>query len=70
MEQMDKVSGGAIYNNRGDIMDDKPFQVINDANGDILARFKTQADAEAYAKKVGIGTNQVRLSDIMKMRGH
>ncbi len=56
-DALEKVAGGMIYHNE-DITDPKrdpyrTWEVINNNNGQVMARYSTQGEACEFAKKYG-----------------
>lgn len=54
-EELDEVSGGMIFFSQGSPDYDPylPWEVINNDNGQVLAKFSTRAGAVEYAKRFG-----------------
>ena len=53
--ERDKVSGGLIFNASNIIGSDydRPFEVLDDVTGDVVARGRTYDEAVSYAKILG-----------------
>ncbi len=54
-EELEGISGGMIFNATGRPEADpfRPWEVINNDNGEILGRFSTQGEACEFAKRFG-----------------
>ena len=74
-DQLKDVNGGVIMNARGlmeaDDYDDLTWEVLDDKNGAIIARFASRQEAEAYASSQQISTRSIGLIEAMHLRaGH
>ena len=54
-EELDNISGGMIFFSQGSPDYDPylPWEVINNNNGAVLAKFSTRGEAVEYAKRFG-----------------
>ena len=74
-DQLKDVNGGVIMNARGlmeaDDYDDLTWEVLDDKNGAIIARFASRQEAEAFASSQQISTRSINLIEAMHLRdGH
>lgn len=62
----DSVAGGAVYPQGDDEM--RPYEVIDDESGEVVARFGRLDDAEAYARFCHLSDNFLFWDELRELR--
>ncbi|MBQ4483221.1 MAG: hypothetical protein II966_08325 [Lachnospiraceae bacterium] len=67
--ELDQVTGGAIFNSSGIIGADpnRNWEVLDD-RGNVMERFNNRNDAEKFARDRGVGTWEANWDMVTKMR--
>ena len=71
-EQFEGVAGGYIFDANeleanGPWLLEKPYEVIDDL-GDVVARFKSRAEAQNFASSNGYSTKWIKYWQVQKLR--
>ena len=74
-EELDNINGGMIFNATGREECDpaRPWEVLANHNCEILGRFATRQEAEAFAKKYGndsYNTMEVPWETVQRLRAN
>ena len=68
-EELEQINGGYVYAFGSD--DDLPYEVINDARGNVLGRYATLEEAQRAAREeFHMSAESIDWIDLMKLRAY
>ena len=68
-DELEKVSGGYVFTEGED--DDLPFEVINDARGNVLGRYSSLEEAKRAAREeFRMSEDTISWIELMKLRAY
>lgn len=66
-EELEKVNGGLVFIDGAD--EARPYEVINDRNGDVLGRYSSYEDAlRAAREEFGVSTDRIFWDQLSVLR--
>lgn len=68
LEELGEVAGGYIFG--GGTVRDRPWEVISDFDGSVIARFATKEEAVNAAKSYGMNVKQISYSALCTLRAY
>ena len=68
-EVLDAVAGGYIYRTTRSYYNDRPYQVVDDETGKVLAKDLEKLNAESRAKELGVSWAEITKEQLDALKG-